>query len=163
MALSYNVDVFEKFKALAIQHPGQLVPGKTYFGNGYPVEFVVTRLLTDAEHELVFFGKQMSEDADNVELAWFGYNTESLVIDGKLMESFGSMKDRNVGASYNPWLIFTDKETAEACEAELIVTYYDDEWDMMFREPYEAEMSYDNDSMDVWPDDPLGDHHGRNE
>jgi hypothetical protein len=153
MALSYNVEVLEKFKALAIQHPGQLVPGKTFYSNGYPAEFTVTRLLTEAEHDVAFGLSESSRvrSADTIELRWFGYMVDGF--NGEKHESYVSMWDRNIGQSYNPWLIFADKETLEACNKELIVTHYTSEKDKRWEEMNDSYM--DTYPYDEYPDEPI--------
>lgn len=97
MSTHYDETVFQKFKALAISDPKQLVIGKTYYSNIHPTEFKI---------------KSFSE-------MW--------IVDENSYEF--SLRDRNIGAHYNPWLIFETKETRDLCETELTVVIEMDDCD----------------------------------
>ena len=68
------------------------------------------------------------------------YHTDEpcwMVTDTTHEHGITSLNDHNVGASYNPWLIFADKETAEQCRKELQVDYERDPWlDDYERDPW---------------------------
>lgn len=123
MTLIYDRDVFQKFRALAVTEVSQLVPGKTYYSN-YQSPFTFVRVLTQKEfHSLPGpFNCLLSDTDDDVKPKWI------LAAD----ESTHSLSDNNIGTSYNPWLIFEDRETAERCEGELKVTFQRDPFDYQF-------------------------------
>lgn len=115
--LSYDMEIFSKFKALSVQSVGDLEVGVTYYTNGRG-SFTIAKLLTN------------SEEYTNEGLVWVGDDADKinwvLPVDGY---SF-SLSDRNVGASYSPWLIFKDEAVACQCEKELDIRYmYDPELD----------------------------------
>lgn len=113
--LRYDHGIFQKFRTLAVTEISELVPGKTYYGsNG---EFVFARTLTEKGlHSLPngTFNILLKETDDDVEPRWI------LTATGRTF----SLTDCNIGASYNPWLIFDDKEIAEDYERQLEVIYH---------------------------------------
>ena len=119
MALYYDNEVFEKYHALAISNPSQFVEGKTYYSNSYPEKFTFRGLQTNAEHY------------DSVGLVWKhagGDEVEWVIAEYELFNNQPttdslSLSDRNIGAHYNPWLIFEDEAVMNACKEELEVTY----------------------------------------
>jgi hypothetical protein len=114
MALEYDREIFAEFRAKAVTDIDGFVVGKTYYCNSYPSEFVFKRLLQKKEsyarHGLV-----------NEECELFSFLTE----DG----SDFSLTDRNIGASYNPWLIFDNPAVAQECRDKLVIKMVKDEWD----------------------------------
>lgn len=148
MALSFNVDVFAKFKALAISKPEQIEIGTTYYSNGYPEMFTVVRILTDAEYDAVVgITSRTSTDPAPRWIEYQSYNR----FDGKPYLSYISLLDRNIGASYNPWLIFAQPWDRADCVRELIVSRYTSEQDRKFEELLDQafEEIYD------YPDEPI--------
>lgn len=109
----YDEELFEKFRALAVTGPLQLVPGKTYYSNAYHFlpEFTVVRLVTQAEHERLMGREVRGNDS---KLAW-------VVCEGT--SEHVSLADRNFYGSYNPWLVFESKELRDACKAMLKIEY----------------------------------------
>lgn len=88
-----------------------LIVGETYYSNSYPSEFTVKRLLTNGEKYksigLVY------DRGDVNELGWFETETGSIF----------SLRDNNIGASYNPWLIFKSASLRDQYQAGLVVGY----------------------------------------
>ena len=100
MGMIYDEQIFQKYRTLAITDEKDFIKGKTYWGNAKE-EFIFSHISTDNS---VGAKAIMSENG----LACF-------------------CRDNNIGDSYNPWLIFDNKETCEACERELIITWDYDE------------------------------------
>ena len=88
MALDYDRELFDSFRAKAITDPSQLERGKTYYSNTYPDKFTLFELSQD-------------------DLGWWMHDEGT----GKW-----SCHDRNIGSSYNPWLLFENEEDAKACQ-----------------------------------------------
>jgi len=107
MTLYYDTKIFNKFKKLAIGEETQLKIGEVYYTNSYPEKFVLNEIF--------------HHDGDK----------DKLIITDSGDTLF--LKDNNIGASYNPWLIFEKEEDSKACKEELVITYeYDegyDDWD----------------------------------
>jgi hypothetical protein len=101
MALNYDEELFQSFRAKAITSLDQLEIGKTYYSNTYPRSFTLKEFFKD--------------DLDT----WL------VTEDG----GKSSSSDRNIGTSYNPWLIFENEEDANACREQLVITHERDAWD----------------------------------
>jgi len=108
--LSYDQNIFEKYKALSIQTINQLEIGKQYWTNHLPKTFFVNELITWAEKNRRE-GKEPFDLGNDLE--WIVYSRD----DNR--EDYISIHDRNIGAHYNPWLIFDSEETAKNCRDEL--------------------------------------------
>ena len=99
MSMIYDQELFQKYRKLAITDEKDFVKGKTYWSNAVG-EFIFSHILTDNS-----IGAKV-------------------IIPKKGFEIFCT--DNNIGDSYNPWLIFDNKETYEACRKELIIDdFYD--------------------------------------
>lgn len=148
MALSFNVDVFAKFKALAISKPEQIEIGTTYYSNGHPAMFTVVRILTEAEYDAVVgITSRTSTDPTPRWIEYQSYNS----FDGKPYPSYISLLDRNIGASYNPWLIFAQPWDRADCVRELIVSHYTSKQDREFEKLLDQAFEEMND----YPDEPI--------
>lgn len=131
MSLSYNQEIFQKFRNMAITELEKIERGKTYFSNTYPYSFTVVDIVNDAGLDLIQGRKgcHAYSGSDNFAPKWIIYDCE------KGNRSYMSLSDHNVGMSYNPWLIFDDEVTAENCRNELHInsyastSSYDDEYD----------------------------------
>jgi len=138
MTVLYDKVLFAKFRALAITEVSQLIPGTMYYSN-YHEPFVFLRTLTEKEfHSLPGspFNCLLKDTDDNVKPKWI------MTVDGRTE----SLRDSNIGASYNPWLIFDDEGLAEACERKLKITYERDPWDYDDRDyhDYDHHYAYDD-------------------
>lgn len=108
-------EVFEKFRKLAVTDPDEIEVCKTYYTNRYPHEFTCEQIQTQAEHyEELELACGNEEDKTP---AWASYTNDC----GE--KQYVSLKDRNVGASYNPWLLFDLKEHCDQCIEEMKVIY----------------------------------------
>jgi hypothetical protein len=113
--LTYSETVVAKYRLLAITDASKFEAGKTYWSNS-DGEFILNRLITFKE-SYARFGNGLEYDGED------GNSIGAILTkDGYSLY----LSDRNVGASYNPWLIFADKKTLEAYEAELNPTMGDD-------------------------------------
>ena len=93
----YDTDMFSSFREKAITKISDIEVGKKYFSNCYPDVFVVNEI---GKNDIGHF----------------------IVTEKNTMVFLG---DRNVGESYNPWLIFDNIEIAAECVQRLKVTYED--------------------------------------
>ena len=135
MAVQYDIDIFLKFRVKAVTEVEQLVLGKKYYSNDEPYAFVLKEILTQGE---MCARKNLSYgDKDAVE--WF-------TIESEYGDNLYSLYDNNIGASYNPWLIFEKEQDRDDCVNELKVEYidegdyntgYDDD------DPFEDDVTYD--------------------
>jgi hypothetical protein len=114
--MHYNEDIFAKFRALAITDVNQLEIGKTYYSNSESFPITVEAILTWNElrkrngHERIF-----DASPEDNELGWIVYGPEEY--------DRMSLRDHNVGDSYNPWLLFADEATRDQCVSELEVSF----------------------------------------
>lgn len=125
MACVYDENIFAKFKSMSIQSVDALVIGETYYTNSNPEKFTLRSLETGSQNSKRhgFTDRVHNED----EIGWAVY--------GPGEWDTMSLRDSNVGASYNPWLIFSREEDAIQCREELVVKitsdgeFYDyDDW-----------------------------------
>jgi hypothetical protein len=98
--MQYNESIFQKYRALAITEQKDLVIGRTYYTNSWIKQFTL-RGFTEVGGTPWFLHSENIGDE----------------------EQQNSLHDKNIGASYNPWLVFADEATRDACVAELIITY----------------------------------------
>jgi len=140
--IQYREDVVKFFReaGYALSKIEEIEIGTTYFSNSFTVGsqgFEIVRLLTDKEHWSVWNkSRGMSEDSmftKSDEVEWFEIRDE----DGS--PAWHSLTDCNVGASYNPWLIFRTKEALEAYEKLQVITYSRDELDDWLDYEYDHE------------------------
>lgn len=107
MPLVYDRDTLQKWRALAITDPDALQLGETYFGNGGQ-KITIVGFLTKND-----WFDRIGQPTDTLD-------EEKFVA----VDRYGRMhplRDLNVGASYNPWLLFTEKALAHACKVHLNV------------------------------------------
>lgn len=99
----YDQQYVDKYRALAITNVEELIVGNHYFGYGGK-EFTIVEIITYNES----YARQglVYEHKNGNELAY-------IVADDPHHFNAGYLKDNNIGASYNPWLIFKDRETAK--------------------------------------------------
>ena len=125
MTMIYDEEIFQKYRALAITDINDLVIGERYYTNdGY--DFTLLELISDKE----LYRRENFDD-------WFDRSDYLNWIVPDKGYPF-SLKDHNVGASYNPWLVFDTKETCDQCKEELKIEFpfrydrvldeYDYEW-----------------------------------
>lgn len=121
MGLSYDENIFAVFKALSIKEESEIEIGRTYYTNSYPASFTVIGFETRAENDIRHgFPKREYENDKN---EW--------MVTGPNEWNTKSMSDLNIGASYNPWLMFANEEDAIRCREEFIVTMTEDPLDYM--------------------------------
>lgn len=110
MALQYDKRKLAEWRKRAITDLSQIVVGKTYYANIYPREFTVAAIISNLEAVKRFSpippNREDVDDPDALESV--------LTEDGQVL----SIKDHNVGASYNPWLWFSSPEDRDACVKE---------------------------------------------
>ena len=121
MTMNYNWDIFNKYHELAVTKQEDLVIGQTYYTNTYPEQITIQKI----------YENDISIRADGIDEA------------GK--ETHVYLHDFNVGASYNPWMLFADKQIAKQCEEELRVPFVHDPLDDIFDRDY---FDYDDDYFD---------------
>ena len=101
MACIFDRIVFETFRKKAVTDRSKLVIGKTYYTNlgmSRPAKFVVERVESEV---------------------WEKDNRVWWILDREGYKHF--LRDHNIGASYNPWLIFDNEEVAKECMSKLKV------------------------------------------
>jgi hypothetical protein len=100
--MNYDRNIFDKYRALAVTTRNDIVIGETYYSTYREAPFIAIALCQDEYN-----------------------NTDKILTDqGDL---FGPIyefcSDNNIGASYNPWLIFNNKEDYDNCMRDLVVTF----------------------------------------
>lgn len=120
----YDRKIFDAFRALAVTDVSELVIGRRYYRNDRS-DFTLVNLLTERKHKELWLTQSGVDigiaEADDTEPAWIEAEN------GRIF----SLHDSNIGASYNPWLVFENENAAKACSEMLKVTYeYDwlDDW-----------------------------------
>lgn len=135
MSITYNEEIFRKHAAKSIQSADEIKVGDTLYSNFYPAEFTVFAILTDAEHR-----RRIDLDAstsDDAAPRWLQY-------DERDAWRSQSLHDCNIGAHYNPWLLFKNKEDCDACVAELKISFEPD--------PFEDPWEFDDDPIYEYED-----------
>lgn len=119
MACVYDEVVFGKFKDLSVKSADEFVVGQTYYTNCYPEEFTFMGLETKKQNDIrhSFDPRDYYDDSPT----WIVYGPNEW--------DTMSLSDKNVGASYNPWLIFSNESDAVRCRDELDVKITSDGWD----------------------------------
>lgn len=116
--MHYDQRIFNAFRELAITDASKLVIGKRYYSNDTGTEgFVLSALLSNAAY---YKTRGMTWDEERVEgdaLGWLMYD-----------RGHKALEDSNIGASYNPWLIFDNGNLNRAC-IEMLKVSYDDNTD----------------------------------
>lgn len=119
--LVYDQEAFEKYREKAITNKNDLVVGETYYSRDG--EFVLLELVTHAEYyRREGLDLDLGSSPDKDEIRWMYI----MRIDPRTQVervSSQSLRDNNIRASYNPWLIFKDKKDFEAYEREVKVSY----------------------------------------
>ena len=116
MTCIYDKEKFQEFRKLAITDAKDLEIGKTYYGNwigAKTLKYVLTYRGLDG-----FRGTNYYADQETDDLRWMVFT------DGEYV----SLWDHNIGASYNPWMIFDSEEVAERCRKELPVEIRREDW-----------------------------------
>lgn len=111
MACVYDETIFAKFKSMSIQSVDALVIGETYYTNSYPGKFTFRSLETGSQNSKRHGFTDRVHNGDEIGWAVYGPGKWDTM----------SLRDANVGASYNPWLIFSREEDAIQCREELAV------------------------------------------
>lgn len=138
--IQYRRDVVNFFQdaGFAISEVSELKPGRTYFSNSFTAgtdRFELVRILTDREHWAVW-NKSLGNSEESIfpksdELAWIEVRSQ----DGTI--SWLSLSDCNIGASYNPWMIFHTEDHLEAYKKLQTITYDRDSMDDWFDYDYD--------------------------
>lgn len=132
MALSYDVEIFNQFKVLSIQNPSQFLIDEKYYSNTYPYEFIFKRKINEYERiklNIIDSNKIINDGV--IELLEHAYKSKHIykwivcetLCDKPSRNIIISLYDRNIGASYNPWLIFDSEQTAKDARKMLEVTF----------------------------------------
>jgi hypothetical protein len=132
--IQYRSDVVKFFKeaGFTVREKEEIKEGEIYFSNSGSwgrSGFKIERLLTDKEHwaqwqaSMGQSGESIFGHSDEVE--WF-----EIIQDG--VKFWHSLTNCNVGASYNPWMIFKTKKAMEAYELIQEISYERDYLDDMF-------------------------------
>lgn len=102
--MQYDKNLVKFARRFAITDQSDLKVGRVYYSNCYPYKFCVIGKLTNAQA-----GADWKANVNDI--GWI-----DIVFDhqGELRTGRRSLNDWNVGASYNPWLIFEDEEAAKA-------------------------------------------------
>ena len=117
-----NPEIFKQYRSLAVTDPYKIKVGTKYYSNTYPREFIVTEVLTQTQQRILDgFKGYGSEYVDDTVPQWFTHKDCS-----------NSLRDRNCGASYNPWLIFEDEEIRDKYEAQVEIVYDNSDFSDIF-------------------------------
>jgi hypothetical protein len=119
MAMIYDEEVFKAFRAKAVTSVEDLKIGHTYYqnisamvdGERRPVKFTLGRIITGEEYFVLEGLPPERAPAHSVIL--LSENFPAAVNDAE--EITLSCEDNNIGASYNPWLIFEKEADAQDC------------------------------------------------
>jgi hypothetical protein len=98
--MQYNESIFQKYRARAITEQKDLVIGRTYYTTAWIKQFTLRGFTEVGGTPWYLHSENIGDE-----------------------EQQNSLHDRNIGASYNPWLVFADEATRDACVAELIITW----------------------------------------
>jgi len=112
--MQYDEELFQEFRAKAITNIAELEVGETYYSNSHPREFKVLGLLTEQQLHKKKKWKNRKAD-DNTVLKW--------IVTGRGAYDHYSLRDRNIGASYNPWLVFKEEADALDCRQRLKISW----------------------------------------
>ena len=120
--MDYDMELFNRFAALAVKEEADLVVGETYYSNRGE-EFVLLQLGSYEEmrkEENERFNENLQTSSKEFpELN----STRWMLIQTDYNKGWVSLSDNNIGGSYNPWLIFSHKCLAEACKEMLVVSF----------------------------------------
>lgn len=136
---------FFKEEGLALSSVSDVELGVTYYSNSWrdgANGFTINRLLSDKEHwdvwskSILSSGESMFPKSD--EIAWFE-------IDGKDgRASWHSLTDCNIGACYNPWMIFRTKDALDAYNKLQVITHERDYLDDLLDDAYDYDYDDEN-------------------
>lgn len=118
MSLIYDENIFRFFRGKAITDVAQLEIGKEYYTNNYPEKFKLLEIIS--MKEAYRRSGLLDNDLNDTEPRALS------VMDNRGNINTKYLHDSNIGDSYNPWLIFSDEETAKDCQQKLVVEYKDD-------------------------------------
>lgn len=117
----FDPSIFDLYKVKAIQKVEDLKIGETYYSVLDPEEFVLMELVTTKEmYRRLRINAYVFDNKPN-KLRWMRVK----LINGtseRDADEYVSLEDRNIGSSYNPWLIFDNKEVAEEYRANIMPT-----------------------------------------
>lgn len=113
----YDQQYVSKYRALAITNVEDIVEGGVYYGR-HGDEFTIVKLMTNAQY-YAFRGLEWEYEHNANEIGWMLTNNDYI-------SCSASLADNNIGASYNPWLIFKDKKTAMEYYDGLKIDYDDE-------------------------------------
>lgn len=120
----YDQAIVEKHRQKAITSAEQLVPGETYWSSFYKDSFTFIKLLTTRE-SYALDDLTSSDESIHWMLTLYAFKQEP---------SSESLRDNNIGASYNPWLIFKNEQDMLDYLDEIKIRYsrddYPDELDL---------------------------------
>lgn len=131
--MEYSKPIFFKWRRLAITQADQIQIGREYYTNTTTTSFRVFRVLQvltergrAAKEQMIQyldtgkFDKTELDCVDNQKLRWMFVEFSR---SGELDRTFKSLQDLNIGASYNPWLMFDREDLAAQCRQQLIITW----------------------------------------
>ena len=110
--IQYDQDYVNVWREKAITEINQLEIGKTYYSNTEPKKFTVVEIISTREHYR----------RCNIE-SWKTKHDDLKRIVSRDPDRTFSMSDRNIGASYNPWLVFDNEEDRDEYDRNLLITY----------------------------------------
>lgn len=115
--MEYDKNIFDAIREeLAITNIDEIEVGQKYYSNMYPEEFVVIRKLTNGEAD---FPYDDQHEIGWLEVAHAGYSDDKSAI----RTSRISTNDRNIGAHYNPWMIFKNSNCRDIANAALEIKF----------------------------------------
>lgn len=129
--LTYDASVYLEFREKAITKKEDLKLGQTYFANTDPKQFRLLKLISYRD-AYARDGHGWDESCKAYESGheigwaliefWSEYHHRMVI-------STMSLKDRNVGASYNPWLIFENEADRDAYVDQIAIRLESDGWE----------------------------------
>jgi hypothetical protein len=125
MSIIYDNKIFKTFRNLAITNISDLRVGRSYYSNYYDDFFLINSIIYEEKNS---------------------YKVEIIIKDKN--DHFYS-RDFNIGGSYNPWLVFDNKNVCYLCKCNLKITFerdydeIDDEYyDSILDDDHFNEMEY---------------------
>lgn len=116
--MEYDEEYVQRYRQKAITDLANFHVGKTYFSNGFG-KFTVRKFLTNRQNFENIGGKWEDSDEHGDRIGWFEVEGEKV----RKTRVAHSLLDNNIGAAYNPWLIFEDEKTMEEYKSGLEITY----------------------------------------
>lgn len=119
MGMFWDIAADKKYRPISIRNLNQIVVGETYYVNDsrdQPTAYVIQELITNEEAYKRSGLKYKGRDKKKVN--WF------VASFGNISKSIQSLGDKGVTyAPYNPWMLFTDEQTAKDAYKEMGILY----------------------------------------